>query len=118
LDSHLKPYKCKVSSCKHKSLVRHEKEVHGIHGRGDNPFICLYEECDRATPGNGFPRKWNRLDHIEWKEDWDKQKPATIAWLECLDPSDPSAMKQFMAEHATLKKLSLMIRQKASRPAI
>lgn len=35
-----------------------------MHGHGDKPYLCTYEGCDRAVPGNGFPRNWNLRDHM------------------------------------------------------
>lgn len=35
-----------------------------MHGHGDKPYLCSYEGCDRALPGNGFPRNWNLRDHM------------------------------------------------------
>lgn len=35
-----------------------------MHGHGDKPYLCTYEGCDRAVPGNGFPRQWNLKDHM------------------------------------------------------
>lgn len=35
-----------------------------MHGHGDKPYLCTYERCDRAMPGNGFPRQWNLKDHM------------------------------------------------------
>ncbi|RKF57924.1 putative c2h2 transcription factor [Erysiphe neolycopersici] len=70
VDSHLKPYQCKVASCKGLSfsstacLLRHEREAHAMHGHGDKPFLCPFEGCDRGIPGKGFPRRWNLCDHI------------------------------------------------------
>lgn len=51
LDSHLKPYRCKVPACmdaqlqfsSNACLFRHEREAHGFHGHGDNPHLCLFE---------------------------------------------------------------------------
>ncbi|KAL8329502.1 hypothetical protein RB597_004984 [Gaeumannomyces tritici] len=71
VDSHLKPYRCKLESCENARfsstacLLRHEREAHGMHGHGDKPFMCTYEGCDRAQPGNGFPRHWNLKDHMK-----------------------------------------------------
>ncbi|KAL5317695.1 hypothetical protein ACEPPN_014793 [Leptodophora sp. 'Broadleaf-Isolate-01'] len=71
VDSHLKPYKCKVSTCKDLQfsstacLLRHEREAHGLHGHGDKPFLCTYESCERGVLGNGFPRHWNLRDHMK-----------------------------------------------------
>ncbi|KAI9166659.1 hypothetical protein HJFPF1_02773 [Paramyrothecium foliicola] len=71
VDSHLKPYRCKAESCEGARfsstacLLRHEREAHGLHGHGDKPFLCMYEGCERAVPGNGFPRQWNLRDHMK-----------------------------------------------------
>ncbi|KFA55760.1 hypothetical protein S40293_01943 [Stachybotrys chartarum IBT 40293] len=71
VDSHLKPYRCKAESCEGARfsstacLLRHEREAHGLHGHGDKPFLCVYEGCERAVLGNGFPRQWNLRDHMK-----------------------------------------------------
>ena len=71
LDSHLKPYECKVPGCgsvpfsSTACLLRHEREAHGMHGHGEKPHLCRYEDCDRSLPGNGFPRRWNLFDHMK-----------------------------------------------------
>lgn len=71
VDSHLKPYKCKVSACKDLQfsstacLLRHEREAHAMHGHGDKPFLCTYDGCERGVAGNGFPRHWNLRDHMK-----------------------------------------------------
>ncbi|KAL8942884.1 MAG: hypothetical protein Q9216_001427 [Gyalolechia sp. 2 TL-2023] len=70
LDSHLKPYRCKLSTCSTLAfsstacLLRHEREAHGMHGHGDKPHLCTYQDCERSIPGNGFPRRWNLYDHM------------------------------------------------------
>ncbi|KAL8974406.1 MAG: hypothetical protein Q9197_001343 [Variospora fuerteventurae] len=70
LDSHLKPYRCKLSTCSTLAfsstacLLRHEREAHGMHGHGDKPHLCTYQDCERAIVGNGFPRRWNLYDHM------------------------------------------------------
>ncbi|KAJ6082869.1 hypothetical protein N7467_007004 [Penicillium canescens] len=78
LDSHLKPYRCKAPACidaqlrfsSNACLFRHEREAHGLHGHGDNPHLCLWEGCERAVPGNGFPRRWNLYDHMRRVHDY------------------------------------------------
>ncbi|KAL1986086.1 hypothetical protein VTN96DRAFT_6983 [Rasamsonia emersonii] len=78
LDSHLKPYRCKVPSCmaqklhfsSNACLFRHEREAHGFHGHGDNPHLCLFEGCERSIPGYGFPRRWNLYDHMKRVHDY------------------------------------------------
>jgi hypothetical protein len=70
VDSHLKPYRCKVVACENLNfsstacLLRHEREAHAMHGHGNKPFLCSYKECDRAAANNGFPRHWNLRDHM------------------------------------------------------
>ena len=71
VDSHLKPYKCKVAACKELQFsstacrLRHEREAHAMHGHGDKPFLCTFEGCERGVTGNGFPRHWNLRDHMK-----------------------------------------------------
>lgn len=71
LDSHLKPYRCKISACVELQfsstacLLRHEREAHGMHGHGEKPHLCTFVECDRSVLGNGFPRRWNLFDHMK-----------------------------------------------------
>ena len=69
LDSHFKPYRCKLPKCK--SVVfsstacqlRHEREAHGMHGHGEKPFRCDFPDCSRYL--DGFPRRWNARDHMK-----------------------------------------------------
>jgi hypothetical protein len=71
VDSHLKPYRCKVHACENARfsstacLLRHEREAHAMHGHGEKPFLCRFDGCDRGIPGNGFPRHWNLRDHMK-----------------------------------------------------
>ncbi|KAM0664250.1 hypothetical protein ACQRIU_006833 [Beauveria bassiana] len=71
VDSHLKPYRCRVKTCEEArfsstaSRLRHEREAHGLQGRGHLPFLCSMEGCEHAVPGNGFSRKWKLRDHLE-----------------------------------------------------
>ncbi|PQE11372.1 c2h2 transcription factor protein [Rutstroemia sp. NJR-2017a BVV2] len=71
VDSHLKPYRCKIPACADNKfsstacLLRHEREAHAMHGHGDKPFLCKYEGCERGVAGNGFPRRWNLYDHMK-----------------------------------------------------
>ncbi|KAK4239852.1 hypothetical protein C8A03DRAFT_42554 [Achaetomium macrosporum] len=70
VDSHLKPYRCKVEGCQNARfsstacLLRHEREAHAMHGHGEKPYRCTYEGCERSIPGHGFPRQWNLRDHM------------------------------------------------------
>ncbi|CAK4032502.1 Hypothetical predicted protein [Lecanosticta acicola] len=71
IDSHLKPFRCKVEACSKQEfsstacLLRHEREAHGMHGHGDRPHLCFYPGCERGIPGNGFPRRYNLFDHMK-----------------------------------------------------
>ena len=69
VDQHLKRYKCQFESCKFlhfsstASLLRHDREAHGMHGGVVKPYMCPHENCERSSPGNGFPRLYNLQDH-------------------------------------------------------
>ncbi|CZR61742.1 uncharacterized protein PAC_11639 [Phialocephala subalpina] len=71
VDSHLKPYRCKVVACKNSKflstacLLRHEREAHAMHGHGDKPHLCTYVGCGRGITGNRFPRHRNLRDHMK-----------------------------------------------------
>lgn len=83
LDSHLKPYVCKFGdkdeNCRslrfssNACLFRHEREMHGLHNHGINPYQCLFPGCERARPDNGFPRRWNQRDHMKRVHGWEEQ---------------------------------------------
>ncbi|KAF2153866.1 hypothetical protein K461DRAFT_117566 [Myriangium duriaei CBS 260.36] len=70
IDSHLKPFHCKVATCGDQQfsstacLLRHEREAHGLHGHGDKPHLCKYRSCERSVDGKGFPRHYNLMDHM------------------------------------------------------
>ncbi|KAK8195726.1 hypothetical protein BKA81DRAFT_151037 [Phyllosticta paracitricarpa] len=76
VDSHLKPFRCKIASCINVEfsstacLLRHEREAHGMHGHGSKPHLCAYADCERAIPGNGFPRRYNLYDHMKRVHDY------------------------------------------------
>jgi len=68
VDSHLRPYRCKVPSCSDSRfsstacLLRHEREAHQMHGH--QAYNCTYKGCERSQEGRGFPRAWNLKDHM------------------------------------------------------
>lgn len=68
VDSHLRPYRCKVESCADARfsstacLLRHEREAHRMHGH--QAYNCTYKGCERSLDGKGFPRAWNLKDHM------------------------------------------------------
>ena len=80
LDSHLRPYKCKYATpgddCEdtrfssNACLFRHEREAHGKHNHGLNPYLCEWTDCERSKSGNGFPRRWNQRDHMKRMHNW------------------------------------------------
>ncbi|KAL8697991.1 MAG: hypothetical protein Q9224_002060 [Gallowayella concinna] len=55
-----------AEDCSHKpeKLKCNYEEAHGMHGHGDKPHLCTYQDCERSIPGNGFPRRWNLYDHM------------------------------------------------------
>ena len=71
LDSHLKPYRCTLDACKNNpfssiaTVLRHEREAHGMHGDNLKPHHRPLKHCDRSIEGNGFPRRSNLLDHLK-----------------------------------------------------
>lgn len=78
IDSHLKPYRCKQKGCEDLRFsstacrLRHEREAHGSHGHGDKPYRCIFSDCERSRPDRGFPRQWNRRDHMKRVHDYDE----------------------------------------------
>ena len=71
VDSHLKPFRCNKKTCvgvqfsSTACLLRHEREAHGMHGHGARPHLCHFQDCERAVPGHGFPRRYNLFDHMK-----------------------------------------------------
>lgn len=100
VDSHLKPYKCKVSACKELQfsstacLLRHEREAHAMHGHGDKPFLCTYDGCERGVPGNGFPRHWNLRDHMKRVHNDPGQPKSNASATGSPPPSGPTKGKK------------------------
>ncbi|KIW14082.1 hypothetical protein PV08_06863 [Exophiala spinifera] len=83
LDSHLRPYRCRFTDkpeCEdarfssNACLFRHEREAHGLHNHGFNPFLCKFLDCDRSREGNGFPRRWNQRDHMRRVHDYEEKE--------------------------------------------
>ncbi|KAF1966313.1 hypothetical protein BU23DRAFT_663385 [Bimuria novae-zelandiae CBS 107.79] len=82
VDSHLKPFRCKIAKCESipfsstACLLRHEREAHGMHGHGARPNLCRFPDCERSTPGQGFPRRYNLFDHMKRVHGWQDDKDA------------------------------------------
>ena len=73
----MKPYRCKSQGCAQAvfsstaCLLRHEREAHSMHGHGNKPHLCHFQDCERAAEDNGFPRRWNLFDHMKRVHDYD-----------------------------------------------
>ncbi|KAF1830082.1 hypothetical protein BDW02DRAFT_508425 [Decorospora gaudefroyi] len=70
MDKHDRPYKCNVKGCEKLQgftysggLLRHEREVHKMHGGTNKSLFCPVRECKRSS-GAGFTRKENLAEHI------------------------------------------------------
>jgi len=70
MDKHERPYKCDAAGCEKLQgftysggLLRHQREVHKMHGGTKEALFCPFNNCKRAT-GAGFTRKENRDEHI------------------------------------------------------
>jgi hypothetical protein len=70
MDKHERPYKCPAPGCEKLQgftysggLLRHQREVHKMHGGTKEALYCPYANCKRNT-GTGFTRKENRDEHV------------------------------------------------------
>lgn len=70
MDKHDRPYKCNVKGCEKLQgftysggLLRHEREVHKMHGGTKKSLFCPFDDCKRSS-GAGFTRKENLAEHI------------------------------------------------------
>ena len=70
MDKHDRPYKCNVKGCEKLQgftysggLLRHEREVHKMHGGTKKSLFCPFADCKRSS-GAGFTRKENLAEHI------------------------------------------------------
>ncbi|KAH6642134.1 hypothetical protein C7974DRAFT_460388 [Boeremia exigua] len=70
MDKHDRPYKCLVRGCEKLQgftysggLLRHEREVHKMHGGTKKSLFCPFTDCKRSS-GAGFTRKENLAEHI------------------------------------------------------
>jgi hypothetical protein len=70
MDKHDRPYKCNVKGCEKLQgftysggLLRHEREVHKMHGGTNKSLFCPFSDCKRSL-GAGFTRKENLAEHI------------------------------------------------------
>ncbi|KAF2848090.1 hypothetical protein T440DRAFT_470442 [Plenodomus tracheiphilus IPT5] len=70
MDKHDRPYKCLVPGCEKLQgftysggLLRHEREVHKLHGGTKKSLFCPFSDCKRSS-GTGFTRKENLAEHV------------------------------------------------------
>ncbi|KAF1846885.1 uncharacterized protein K460DRAFT_278146 [Cucurbitaria berberidis CBS 394.84] len=70
MDKHDRPYKCLVKGCEKLQgftysggLLRHEREVHKMHGGTKKSLFCPFADCKRSS-GAGFTRKENLAEHM------------------------------------------------------
>jgi hypothetical protein len=70
MDKHDRPYKCAEVGCEKLQgftysggLLRHQREVHKMHGGTRKPLYCPEPNCKRNS-GSGFTRKENLHEHI------------------------------------------------------
>lgn len=121
LDSHLKPYRCKVSSCvsvpfsSTACLLRHEREAHGMHGHGEKPHLCHFVDCERSQPGNGFPRRWNLGDHMKRVHEYTGQAYSTGS--SSPTPSSASSFYQGVPSKRRTSSSSQAEGQKRAKPS-
>ena len=98
----MKPFRCKHSTCHEVQfsstacLLRHEREAHGMHGHGSKPNLCLYADCERSQPGNGFPRRYNLYDHMRRVHDYNgpTTSPDGIIMPDTLPPPSKKERKR------------------------
>ena len=70
MDKHERPYKCNAPGCEKLQgftysggLLRHQREVHKMHGGTKKALYCPEPNCKRNS-GSGFTRKENLSEHI------------------------------------------------------
>ncbi|KAK3903104.1 cell wall transcription factor ACE2 [Staphylotrichum tortipilum] len=109
MDKHERPYKCVEPTCQKLlgftysgGLLRHEREVHKMHGGPKNPVFCPHAACKRFVEGgHGFTRQENLNEHmrrvhtrngVPVTDDATSTPPAGAAETEDSDPpSTPGA---------------------------
>jgi hypothetical protein len=70
MDKHDRPYKCNIKGCEKLQgftysggLLRHNREVHKLHGGTKKLLFCPFPDCKRSS-GSGFTRKENLAAHV------------------------------------------------------
>jgi hypothetical protein len=110
MDKHERPYKCQASGCEKLQgftysggLLRHQREVHKMHGGTKESLHCPFENCKRAG-GPGFTRKENLQEHIRRVHRRNTDGAELLAGskrdLETLEMTDPLLRSELGAELA------------------
>lgn len=112
----MKPYVCRYGatdeSCRslrfssNACLFRHEREMHGLHNHGINPYLCMYPGCERARRDNGFPRRWNQRDHMKRVHGWDEVDSDESADRAYPNPSARRKKSSSIQHHVPMKRSS------------
>jgi hypothetical protein len=70
MDKHDRPYKCPAEGCEKLpgftysgGLLRHQREVHNLHGGPRKQLNCPHPNCKRFS-GKGFSRQENLNEHL------------------------------------------------------
>jgi hypothetical protein len=70
MDKHDRPYKCPADGCEKLpgftysgGLLRHQREVHNLHGGPRKQLNCPHPNCKRFS-GKGFSRQENLNEHL------------------------------------------------------
>jgi hypothetical protein len=70
MDKHDRPYKCPAEGCEKLpgftysgGLLRHQREVHNLHGGPRKQLNCPHPNCKRHS-GKGFSRQENLNEHL------------------------------------------------------
>lgn len=82
-----------------------------MHGHGARPNLCHYQDCERATPGQGFPRRYNLFDHMRRVHGWQGDKDMASAAMDGQAPGSRKARIQ--KRKATAAPSALRVEKKA-----
>ncbi|KAB5572597.1 C2H2 transcription factor [Coniochaeta sp. 2T2.1] len=98
MDKHERPYRCNKDGCEKLpgftyagGLLRHEREVHLMHGGPKKPVPCPHNTCKRFA-GKRFSRMENLWEHVRRVHD---QTPEEL--VAYLQKNDPEGLQAFLA---------------------